>query len=508
MRSMWVGVLLFAACGDDSGPAQTPDASADASIDASDYLDRSLRDQVSAIESGATTGSALAAGYLARIADRDRRIHAVIVTDPQASTLAAALDGQKGQGALLQGAVILVKDNIDTQAIATTAGSLAMAANVPTADAFLIKRIHDAHGLMLGKTNLSEWANFRGYSSTSGWSSLGGQTYNGRNPMYDPCGSSSGSAAAVAAGMASGAIGTETDGSITCPSSINGVVGFKPTVGLVSRAGIIPISASQDTGGPITKTVGDAARILRVIAGPDPNDPATQNIPTGFNFDFEAPLATATLSGKRFGVVSFGFGSDVLAVFEAEKTRMQNAGVTFVDVTFDMSWGQDELQVLLYEFKDGINAYLAAHMIAGQAQTLQDLINYNQAHAATVMPYFGQQLFTQAQATTGLTTPAYLTAKMNARTKAGMNGITATLTANNLDALVSPTTGPAWMINYSTGDPPIAAASSPAAVAGYPHLTVPMGTVNNLPVGISFFAGQWDDAKVLAIGYAYEQLPR
>jgi amidase len=508
MRSLWIGVLVFAACGDDSGPAQTPDAGADASIDGNPFLDRSLRDQVSAVESGATTGSALAGGYLERIADRDRMIHAVIVTDPQATTRATALDGQKGQGALLQGAVILVKDNIDTQGIATTAGSLAMAANIPVADAFLIKRIHDAHGLMLGKTNLSEWANFRGSPSTSGWSSLGGQTYNGKNPAYDPCGSSSGSAAAVAAGMASGAIGTETDGSITCPSSINGVVGFKPTVGLVSRAGIIPISASQDTAGPITRDVGDAARLLRVIAGPDPNDPATQNIPTGFNFDFEAALPAATLSGKRFGVVTFGFGSDVMAVFAAEKTRMMNAGATFVDVTFDMSWGFDENTVLLYEFKDGINAYLAAHMIPGQAQTLQDLIDFDNAHAATVMPYFGQQYFISAQATTGLTTPAYLTAKMNARTKAGMNGIAATLTANNLDALVSPTTDPAWMINYSTGDPPIHASSSPAAVAGYPHLTVPMGMVNNLPIGISFFGAQWDDAKMLAIGYAYEQLPR
>src|SRR5215471_14619616 len=299
-------------------------------------------------------------------------IHAVIVTDPQATTRAAALDGQKGQGALLQGAVILIKDNIDTQGIATTAGSLALAANVPTADAFLTKRIHDAHGLMLGKTNLSEWANFRGYNSTSGWSSLGGQTYNGKNPAYDPCGSSSGSAAAVAAGLASGAIGTGTDGSITCPSSINGVVGFKPTVGLVSRTGIIPISASQDTAGPIARNVGDAARLLRVIAGPDPNDPATQSIPTGFNFDFEAPLQAATLSGKRFGVVTFGFTGDVMTLFEAEKTRMMNAGATFVDVSFDMSWGFDENSVLLYEFKDGINAYLAAHMIPGQSQTLQD----------------------------------------------------------------------------------------------------------------------------------------
>src|SRR5262245_52878201 len=399
--------LALAACSDDSGHPGSPDASAD-----NPYLDRTMREQVSAIESGATTGSSLTAGYLARIDARDHAIHAVIVTDPQAAARAADLDGKRGHGALLQGAVILVKDNIDTQGMATTAGSLAMTANVPTADAPAVKRLHDAQGLMLGKTNLSEWANFRGYDSTSGWSSLGGQTFNGRDPTYDPCGSSSGSAAAVAAGLASAALGTETNGSITCPASVNGIVGFKPTVGLVSRTGVIPISHSQDTVGPLTRTVGDAARMLSVLSGPDPSDPATQAIPQGMSLDFEAALANATLQGKRFGAVNFGFNGSIMTVFDAERARLVSAGAEVVDVSLDLSsWGQDQLTVLLHEFKVDLNNYLAAHPQPGQPATLQDLINFNQQNAAAVMPYFGQELFTAAQATTGLDAPAYLAAK-------------------------------------------------------------------------------------------------
>ncbi len=477
-----------------------------------DYLDLPLREQVTALEMGTITSVGLTGAYQARIAVRDPGdggTHAILVMDPHALERASTLDGERGKGALLQGADILVKDNIDTQGIATTAGSLAMVKNVPSADAFVVARIHAAQGLMLGKTNLSEWANFRSTSATSGWSSVGGQTYNGRNTNYDPCGSSSGSAAAVAAGLASAALGTETNGSLVCPGSVNGVVAFKPTVGLVSRAGVIPISVSQDTVGPITRTVGDAARLLRVIAGPDPNDPATSAIPNGMSLDFEAPLTSATLKGKRLGVVSaFGFGSQVLAVFEAQTALMQKAGATLVDADLDASsWGEDELTLLLYEFKADINVYLAAHPVPGQSMTLQDLIAFDTAHASTVMPYFGQELFTQAEATTGLSSPTYTSAKETAETATRASGILAALSANHLDALISPTSDPAWVIDYATGDPAtLHDSSGPAAVAGYPHLTVPMGTVGGLPVGMSFFGAAWDDASVLALGYAYEQL--
>jgi amidase len=527
-------VALLALAGCSSGGSASPmdagarrdtgtvsDAAADARADAraeaaspEDYLDQPLRTQVTALDNGTITSAGLTAAYLARIGMRDPGdggVHAIIVLDPKAATHAAALDAERGDGALLQGADILVKDNIDTDGIATTAGSLAMSNNVPPADAFVIARLHAAHGLMLGKTNLSEWANFRSTTATSGWSSVGGQTYNGRNTGYDPCGSSSGSAAAVAAGLASAALGTETNGSLVCPASVNGVVGFKPTVGLVSRAGVIPISTSQDTVGPLTRTVGDAARMLRVIAGPDPNDPLTSAIPKGMSLDFETPLTTATLKGKRLGVVSaFGFGAPVMAVFNAQTALMQKAGATLVDASLDVSsWGSDELTVLLYEFKVDINAYLAAHPVPGQAMTLQDLIDFDTAHAATVMPYFGQELSTEAEATTGLSSPTYTTALADAQSATRAHGILAALSANHLDALICPTNDPAWVIDYATGDPDtLHSASGPAAVAGYPHLTVPMGTVGGLPVGMSFFGAAWDDANVLALGYAYEQLAK
>ncbi len=472
-----------------------------------------LRDQVSALEQGQVTSVALTSGYLARIAARDEvdgGVHAVIATDPQALSNAASLDAERGKGAPLQGAAIFVKDNIDTKGIATTAGSLAMAGNVPDDDAFVVQRIRAAQGLVLAKTNLSEWANFRSTSPTSGWSSLGGQTYSGRNAGYDPCGSSSGSAAGVAAGLAAAALGTETFGSIVCPSSVNGVVGFKPTVGLVSRAGVIPVSQSQDTVGPITRTVGDAARMLDVIAGPDPNDPATLAIPPGMSLDFETTLPSATLNGKRLGVVTaFGFGTDVMNVFNAAVARMQAAGAVIVNpVSLDVSsWENDDSTLLLTEFKVGINAYLAAHPEPGQPATLADLIAYDESHAATVMPYFGQELFTAAEATTGLSDLNYLAAKQAAQ-MATRGGIDAALSTNDLDALVSPTFDPAWVIDYTTGDPAtLHGAEGPAAVAGYPHLTVPMGQVSGLPVGISFFGTAWHDAEMLAIGYAFEQLP-
>lgn len=516
-RLALIAIAHLVACSSAPEQSEPPaDVGVDAEVDATPlpedpgpYLDRSLRDQVTALESGRITSRGLTQGYLARIATRDKDIHAVLAVDPEAEKQAADADAKKGKGALLQGATILIKDNIDTRGLATTAGSLALAKNVPVTDAGVVARLRTANAVILGKTNLSEWANFRGDRATSGWSSLGGQTNNGANAAYNPCGSSSGSAAAVAAGMAAAALGTETDGSLVCPGSMNGIVAFKPTVGLVTRAGVIPISHTQDTVGPMTRTVGDAARILTVLAGPDAGDPATLAIPKGMSLDFEAPLATATLSGKRLGFLSFRHSTPVMTVFAAERARLEKAGATIVNVTMDLTtWRGSELTVLLHEFKFDLNAYLAAHAIEGQAKTLAELIEFNEANRARVMPFFGQELFVAAQGTTGLDAPEYLTAKETARNGAGTNGITATLASNKLDALISPTAAPAFKTEYTRGDPPLVVASAPAAVAGYPHLTVPMGMVNGLPVGLSFFGDAWSDGEILALGYAYEQLAR
>ncbi len=483
------------------------------------YLDRPLREQVVALERGSLSSAALTTAYLARIAARDPGdggVHAVLVTDPQAATKAATIDGLRGKGALLQGAAILVKDNIDSQGIATTAGSLALANNVPAADAFVLRRIHAAQAVMLGKTNLSEWANFRSTKSTSGWSSVGGQTFNGRDRSRNPCGSSSGSGAAIAAGLASAALGSETDGSIVCPASVNGVVGFKPTVGLVSRAGVVPISSSQDTVGPITRSVGDAARLLSVMAGPDPDDAATSAIPAGMSLDFEKDLPAASLGGVRLAFVkSFGFGPEVMKIFDAKVERLKKAGATVVTATMDVdSWSADEQKVLLLEFADGIESYLAAHPVPGQSRTLADLIAFNTAHASTVMPHFGQELFLQSRSMGGTKNPGYAAARRSARDKSRL-AIDKLLAAGPYDAIISPTMDPAWPIAYGKGDPPtLHGNSSPAAAAGYPHLTVPMGNVggaggggsDGLPVGLSFIGSAWQDAKILALGYAYEQL--
>ncbi len=476
--------------------------------DPAKWLDRPLREQVAALEAGIITSAGLTQAYLDRIAAidaGDAGIRAVLSLDPGATSRATELDGLRGAGALLQGAPILVKDNIDTAGIATTAGSLAMVDNVPAADAPIVSSLALANGLVLGKTNLSEWANFRGYYAASGWSSLGGQTKNGFDPAYNPCGSSSGSGAAVAAGLASAAIGTETDGSITCPAAVNGIVGFKPTVGLVSRTGIIPISATQDTAGPMTRTVGDAARLMTVLSGVDPLDPATLAIPPGLDLDFDGALEGATLQGKRLGVFDFQVGSAVDALFAGERARLEAAGATVIDITIDQgSFFPDEYTVLLFEFKDGINRYLAGH--PGSPPTLADLIAFNDANSAAVMPFFGQEIFIEAEATTDLSDPAYIAAKQAAFQAAGTDGIDAVLVENDLDALIAPTLRVAWETDYEDGDPPGYSASSLPAVAGYPHLTVPMGLVNGLPAGMSFIGTAWSDREILALGHAYESL--
>jgi amidase len=444
---------------------------------------------------------------IAQIGQLNPIIHAVIAVDPTAMEQAAIIDA-KNSGGPLAGQPVLIKDNIESIGpLPTTAGSLALAANVTNRDAPLVARLRSAGAIILGKTNLSEWANFRSNNSISGWSAVGGQTRNPYALDRDPCGSSSGSGAAVAAGIVRLAIGTETDGSVTCPASINGIVGLKPTVGLVSRTHIVPISASQDTAGPMAASVREAAELLTVIAGSDPADPATAEA-DAHKTDYAAALDANSLAGKRIGVMRFasGFGTDDL--LNAALAVLKARGATLVDIkTFDRKGiGSNEFQVLLTEFKDGINRYLATIPPGVQSRTLADLIAFNKAHATQEMPLFGQEEFEQAEATKGLDNAAYKKARKASFEAAGPTGIDKLLKDYNVLALVGPTTAPAWKIDAVNGDQSAGGgAGGLAAVAGYPHLTVPMGLVKGLPVGLSFIGPKWSEQMLLSLGYAYEQ---
>ncbi len=447
---------------------------------------------------------------LDRIAATNGQVRAVTVTDPEAVVRARAADLRRMARGPLFGEPILVKDNVDVAGFATTAGSLALAANVRTSDAPLVARLRQAGAMIVGKTNLSEWANFRSSHSISGWSAVGGQTRNPHALDRNPCGSSSGSGAAVAAGMVRIAIGTETDGSITCPAAVNGIVGLKPTVGLVSRTGVVPISASQDTAGPMTASVRDAARALAALAGSDPADPATAQADRR-RADYAAALDAGALRGKRIGVLRFaaGYSPATDAVFEQALGLMRAAGATLVEIKEFKGRGEigsAEYQVLLTEFKAGLNAYLATTPPAVRTRTLADLIAFNAANAASEMPLFGQDIFEQAQATKGLEDQAYLAARAKAKRMAGPEGVDKLLGDNKVDALVAPTLGPAFLIDPVNGDQ--FGGSGPgglAAVAGTPHLTVPMGQVHGLPVGLSILGPAWSEQLLLNLGYAFEQ---
>ena len=502
--------------GDDTGPSS--DESSDESTDSggpeacgdpTPWLDASATEQIDAMAQGELCCFDLATAYLDRV-DADRDVNAVIAIDDTAADVAAMLD----EGAVsspLHCATVLVKDNIDVMGTATTAGSLAMVDNLVADDATAIAGLRSAGAVIVGKANLSEWANFRGQGSTSGWSSLGGQTHNGADPSYNPCGSSSGSAAAVAAGLVAASVGTETSGSIVCPASINGVVGFKPTVGLVSRTGVVPLSHTFDTTGPITQTVADAALLLSAMAGPDPSDPATDDIPPDLDLDFSAALDGASLSGTRLGVsTSFAaaFPGDVQALYEAQLDALQGAGATLVpvDVPGTGTLGGALVTVLTTELKADLDVYLADHAAPGVPETLADVIAFNEANAAEVMPHFGQEWLLQAEATTGLDNPSYLAARDQLVDAAGPDGLLPILDDDDLDAIVLPTTGPAWVTNYATGDAGTPSSAFLPAAAGYPHLTVPMGDVGGLPVGLSFIGRPFEDASILALGHAYESL--
>jgi amidase len=436
----------------------------------------------------------------------------MIALDPSAGEQARRADAQGSPGPMAR-RLILIKDNVEVAGLPTTAGSLALAGNSTGRDAPIVARLRAAGAVILGKTNLSEWANIRSSQSISGWSAVGGQTRNPYALDRNTCGSSSGSGAAVAAGFADYAIGTETDGSITCPASMNGVVGLKPTLGLVSRTHIIPISESQDTAGPMTRTVAQAAELLTVIAGSDPADPATREADTRKS-DYTAALSPDALRGKRIAVLRFasGFGTDT--VFETALSHLRAAGAELVEIKEFKptgNYGDAEYQVLLTEFRAGLNAYLQGSPAALPVRSLADLIAFNDANSASEMPLFGQDTFLEAEKTKGLADPAYR------RVRSESLRITSTdldRLLKGVDAIVVPTRPAAWKIDVVHGDvsPGGNGIGSMAAVAGYPHLTVPMGLIRGLPVGLSFIGPKWSDGRLLAFGHAFElkrgEIPR
>lgn len=499
----WMGALILGAC---TAPGSMPE--------------RSIAQLSDDMAAGRTSSERLVKAYLARIEKIDRSgptLRSVIATNPDAVAQAQALDAErraKGARGPLHGVPILIKDNIDTRdAMPTTAGSLALKDNLTGRDAPLVARLRAAGAVILGKTNLSEWANFRDGDSTSGWSAVGGLVRNPYALDRNSCGSSSGSGAAVAANLAAAAVGTETDGSIACPATINGVVGFKPTVGLVSRTHVVPISSSQDTAGPMARHVRDAALLLTAMAGSDAADPATAEADARRR-DYAAALSPEALRGKRIGVLRYRTGTNpaVDALFAAALAELHQRGAELVDIAesgVPRTLGEHELTLLLTEFKAGVNAYLATTPPAVTTRTLADLIAFNEAHATTELRLFGQRIFIEANATQGLDDPAYLKARAEAKRLAGPEGIDRLLAANRVSLLVAPTMGPAWMTDVVNGDQYSGGSSSQLpAVAGYPHLTVPMGAVKGLPVGLSFIGPAWSDAEVLAAGYAYDQASR
>ena len=464
---------------------------------------------------GTETARSLCEKYLARIKalnEQGPALRAVIETNPDALSIADGLDRERKAGKVrgpLHGIPVLIKDNIDSgDQMMTTAGASALAGHKAKQDAFIVQKLRASGAVLLGKTNLSEWANFRSSHSVSGWSSRGRQTRNPYALDRSPSGSSSGSGAAVAANLCAVAIGTETDGSVVSPASCNGLVGLKPTVGLLSRSGIIPISSTQDTAGPMARTVRDAALLLGALAGPDPADPAKLANPAPAPADYTPFLKPDALKGQRLGVEKSHLtgppGPAALLKAAVAALRAQGAVVVEVELAKQLNpLGEAEFEVLLYEFKEGVNKYLAG---AGAAvRNLADVIAFNNAHAAEAMPFFLQETLIRAEATDGLGNAKYRAAVLKTVTES-RKAIDALLRGQRLAAIVGVTTGPAWCIDWANGDYSTGVDfSSPAAMAGYPHLTVPMGQVHGLPVGLSFVGLAYQEGPLLALGYAYEQ---
>lgn len=472
-----------------------------------------------AMAAGHLTARQLAEMYLDRIEAIDRhgpKVNSVLEINPDALEIAEQLDKERkahGPRGPLHGIPILLKENIATaDRMQTTAGSFALLGSRPPRDAFVANNLRKAGAVILGKANLSEWANFRSTSSSSGWSGRGGQTHNPNVLDRSPCGSSSGSAAAVSANLIAVALGTETDGSILCPSSINGVVGIKPTVGLTSRAGVVPISHNQDTIGPFGRTVADAATVLGALVGVDPNDPATAASAGNFHTDYTQFLDPNGLKGARIGIprqVYFGYSAKTDAIANAAIERLKELGAIIIDpadipTAQQMSTSNAEITVLLFDFKADINKYLS-ELVSSPVRTLADLIAFNNAHANEELKFFGQELFLQAEATTNLNDPVYLNALAESHSLSRQQGIDAVMNQFNLDALVMPTTSPAWSIDLVDGDHFLGASSQPAAMAGYPAINVPAGFSFDLPVGLTFMGRAFSEPTLIKLAFAYEQ---
>jgi len=513
MRSLRVlsllGALLAVSCSDTPPAATAPNAPAVAIEDATvDALQQ-------AMTKGQLTSRRLTEIYLERIDAIDRKgptLRSVIETNPDALSIADALDRERRDNKVrgpLHGIPVLVKDNLDTaDKMMTTAGSLALEGPAPARDAFVVERLRAAGAVLLGKANLSEWANFRSTKSASGWSARGGLVKNPYALDRNACGSSSGTGASIAANLATVGIGTETDGSIVCPSSANGLVGIKPTVGLVSRAGIVPISHSQDTAGPMTRTVKDAALVLAAIAGADPRDAATRASEGQPRADYLAALDVNGLKGARVGVLRgrfAGYSPSADRVFEAAVAKLKELGAVIVDPV-DLAGGYDdsELQVLQYEFKADLNAYLATRT-GVPVKSLADVIAFNEQHRDREMPHFGQELFIASEKKGPLTDKAYRDALAKSQRLAREEGIDKALRTHKLDALVALTLNAAWTTDLINGDHFMGASSTPAAVAGYPSITVPAGDVSGLPIGMSWMGPAWSEARLIKYAYAFEQ---
>ena len=464
-----------------------------------------------AMASGKATSHIITQAYLSRIAEIDKKLNSVIELNPDALAIADAMDAERKAGKLrgpLHGIPVLIKDNIDTaDKMKTTAGSLALVdAPTPKQDAFVVKQLRDAGAVLLGKTNLSEWANFRSEHSSSGWSGRGGQTHNPYILDRNPCGSSSGTGSAIAASLAAIGVGTETDGSVICPSSTCGIVGIKPTLGLVPRSGIIPIAHSQDTAGPMCRTVADAATLLTVMAGSDPNDPIT-SAAMSQEKDYTQFLQKDGLRGTKIGVARqyWGRNDKVDKLVEPYLQVLKDGGPSLVDVEVPhlKDFGDAEYDVLLYEFKEDLNKYLAAR--GGQYRTLADLIDFNNNNANKEMPYFAQEIFIKAQAKADLNDRAYRLALLQTKVQTQEQGIDGAVTKYGVQAFVAPSGGVAWYTDLVNGDCGVFESSSLAAVAGYPNVTVPGGYVQGLPAGVSFFGPAFSEPTLIKIAYAFEQ---